>query len=267
LGPFGLGLAGRLGFGIGGAPAAPGTWSHITNFPPNPGSDFALFTRQVGTTRELYASSGTLGGGDEGHVGQRITRLTSNNQTVVDPTWTADHGSANCPDPLGTGNTGLQHDAAVAGAPRRTSRLQSIPRPTEMELLIDNSDFIGRCHDPDAGGLELIDITNVSQPKEIHLVRLIGDSHTVTVDDRRPWIVYNSTAEFSQFATMPWIDVMDVRTCVNLGTRTLADKRALCRPKVYRIPQHPSWTYQRNYYDGNGAIDPKQGPSSCQDIT
>ena len=251
-----------------GLPFGTGTWAHITNFPPNPGSDFALFTRQVGTTRELYASSGTLGGADEGHVGQRITRLTSNNQTVVDPTWIADHGSANCPDPLSTGNTSLQHDAAVAGAPRRTSRLQSIPRPTEMELLIDNSDFIGRCHDPDGGGLELIDITNVSQPKEIHLVRLRGDSHTVTVDDRRPWIVYNSTSEFGGIAEdMPWIDVMDVRTCVNLGTRTLAQKRAACRPKVFRIPQQPSWTYQRNYYDGAGAIDPTQGSAACHDIT
>jgi hypothetical protein len=253
-----------VGFGIGGVPALPGTWTHVTNFPPNPGSDFALFTRVVGATRELYASSGTLGGGDDAHVGQRITRLTSNNQTVVDPTWIADHGSANCPGTSSTGNLGLQHDAAVAGAPRRTSRIQSIPRPIEMDLLIDATDANGRCHDSMGGGLELIDITNPSQPKEIHLIRHAGTSHTVTVDARRPWIVYNST---SDFAGRPWIDVLDVRTCVNLSTRTLAEKRAACRPKVFRMPFQPSWTFQRNFYNGGGAIDPTAGSAACHDIT
>src|SRR5919106_7057761 len=105
-----------------GVPFGTGTWTHITNFPANPGSDFALFRRN----RELYASSGTLGQGDAQFVGQRITQLTTNQGTVVNPTWIADHASASCT--LGsTGVTGLQHDAAAVGMLRTTSRPTSIP--------------------------------------------------------------------------------------------------------------------------------------------
>jgi hypothetical protein len=250
-----------------------GTWTHISNFPANPGSDFALFRRN----RELYASSGTLGQGDAGFVGQRITQLTTNQGTVVNPTWIADHPSASCT--LGsTGVTGLQHDAAAAGAFRRTSRPTSIPgvATLDTQLIIDTTDATGRCHDSGNGGLELIDITNISQPKEIHLTRHCGTSHTVTVDATRPYIVYNSSANFaSQMANCTgtdvnaggWIDVLDVRPCLNLGNISLSAKRAACRPKVYRINFQPSWTWQRNFATGTGEIDPSQGSSSCHDIT
>src|SRR5918999_3567958 len=80
-----------------------GTWRFIRNFPANPGTDLKFFTR----SGEIYASSGTLGQGNEGHVGQRVIQLTDDG--VVDPEWVADHGSAHCT--LGsTGVTGLQHD-------------------------------------------------------------------------------------------------------------------------------------------------------------
>src|SRR5688500_14194034 len=138
-----------------------GTWSHISNFPANPGSDFALFRRN----RELYASSGTLGQGDAQFVGQRITQLTTNQGTVVNPTWIADHASASCT--LGsTGVTGLQHDAAAVGMFRTTSRPTSIPgvQTLDTQLIVDTTDATGRCHDAGNGGLELIDITNITQP-------------------------------------------------------------------------------------------------------
>jgi hypothetical protein len=250
-----------------GAPFGTGTWTHITNFPPNPGSDFALFR---GRDREIYASSGTLGGGDEGHVGQRITRLTNNQGNVVNPTWVADHGSANCSGAGNTGNLGLQHDAAAAGAFRTTSRPTSIPgvQTLDTQLIIDATDATGRCHDTPGGGLELIDITDRSQPREIHLTRHNGTSHTVTVDATRPYIVYNSNSNFgSSTSSQNWIDVLDVRTCLNLGNAPIAQKRAACRPLVYRIPFQPSWTYQRNFHNGSGAIDSTSGSAACHDIT
>jgi hypothetical protein len=246
-----------------------GTWSHLSNFPANPGSDFTLFRKN----RELYASSGTLGQGDVGFVGQRITQLTTNQGTVVNPTWIADHASASCT--LGsTGVTGLQHDAAAAGAFRKTSRPTSIPGVEflDTQLIIDTTDSTGRCHDSANGGLELIDITTLNSPKEIHLTRHAGTSHTVTVDATRPYIVYNSNSTFGVIAStgasvdQNWIDVLDVRTCLNLGNATLASKRASCRPKVYRINFEHAWTRQRNFYNGGGAIDPL-GAGSCHDIT
>ncbi len=212
----------------------PPAWQHLSNFPPNPASDTAIFRRKVGATREIYASHGTLGGGDEGHVGQRIIRLTSNGGNVVDPAWVADHGSANCSGIFSTGNTGLQHDAAAVGSFRRTSAPGSIAgvQQLDIQLIADASDDIGRCHDMGGGGMEFIDITNPAQPKELHMTRHNFATHTHTTDALRPWIVYNSNSEFSG---ANWIDVVDTRTCLNLGSRTIAEKRALCRPKVYRI--------------------------------
>jgi hypothetical protein len=239
-----------------------GTWTHISNFPANPGSDFALFRRN----RELYASSGTLGQGDVQHVGQRITQLTTNQGTVVNPTWIADHPSASCATSNPSGTLGLQHDAAAAGAFRRTSRPTSIPgvATLDTQLIIDTTDATGRCHDSGGGGLELIDITNINLPKEIHLTRHAGTSHTVTVDATRPYIVYNSNSSGSG---QNWLDVLDVRPCLNLGNISLAAKRAACRPKPYRINFQPAWTYQRNFHNGSGAIDPSSGSAACHDIT
>lgn len=239
-----------------------GTWAHISNFPANPGTDLKFFR----DNREIFASSGTLGTGDEGHVGQRITKLTTGQGSVVNPTWWADHASANCVAPS-TGVTGLQHDAAVAGAFRRTSRPTSIPgaESLDIQLLIDTTDSTtGRCHDTAGGGLEIIDITNPANPRELHLTRHRGTTHTATVDATRPYIVYSDSSDFSGNNT---IDVVDVRSCLNLGSATLADKRAACRPLVYRLKMVDEWTYQRNFYNGGGAIDPTFGSAACHDIT
>jgi hypothetical protein len=222
-----------------------GTWRFIRNFPANPGTDVKFFTK----SGEIYASSGTLGQGNEGHVGQRILRLTDDG--VVDPQWVADHGSAHCT--LGsTGVTGLQHDVAVG--------LNNGPR-----ILIDATDATGRCHDAPGGGLELVDISRLEDaaysPREIHLTRHAGTSHTVTVDATRPWIVYNST---SDFAGRPWIDVLDIRTCFGRNRDTLAQKRENCRPEVYRIPFQPDWSRQRDFQTGQ--LKPGS-EAACHDIT
>ena len=223
-----------------------GTWEHIKNFPPNPGTDLKLF-RKAG---RLFAATGTLGQADEQHVGQRIIRLVTKTGRVK-PRWIADHGSANCPTANPSGTTSLQHDQTVT--PRRNPR-----------LLIDTTDSTGRCHDPAGGGLEIVDISKIHRkgwkPREIHLTRQAGTSHTVTVDATRPWILYNNSG---QSTGMPWIDVLNIRSCLNKNARTLKAKRRACRPEVSRIVFRPEWS-QRIDAAGN-RIEGTE--SSCHDIT
>ncbi|MGH2554685.1 MAG: hypothetical protein ACRDHO_03075, partial [Actinomycetota bacterium] len=222
-----------------------GTWQFIKNFPANPGTDLRFFTKGI----DIYASAGTLGQAEVDHVGQRVIRLTVGGK--VDPRWVIDHGSAHCPTNNPGGTTGLQHDAAVTGY-------------ANPKLLIDTTDAIGRCHDGVSGGLEFIDISQVhaavSQPREVHLTRHAGFSHTVTVDATRPWIVYNSS---SDFAGRPWIDVLNVRSCMTPDNWSLSQKRQACRPVVYRIPFQEQWTQSLDVHYDN--LNP--GSAACHDIT
>jgi hypothetical protein len=226
-----------------------GRWKFIRNFPANPGSDLEFFRHK----RQLYSATGTLGQATEAHVGQRILRLIDRLGRVR-PRWRADHGSAHCGTANPSGTLGLQHDSQVTGF-------------RNPDLLIDTTDATGRCHDSGAngGGLELIDISRIGnrafKPREIALTRHGNFSHTHTVDATRPWIVYNSSSAFANF---PWIDVLDIRSCLGLRRMTLAEKRDQCRPKVYRIPFEPNWSRQRNWYDGE--LRPGS-EAACHDIT
>jgi hypothetical protein len=223
-----------------------GTWEFIRNFPPNPGSDLKFFKKKG----QLYAVSGTLGQANQEHVGQRFIRLITKTGEIK-PEWVADHGSAHCPTRNPSGTTGLQHDQIVI--PKKNPR-----------LMIDTTDATGRCHDPDGGGLEIVDISGLHKkkfkPREIHLTRHAGTSHTVTLDATRPWIVYNNS---STSAEMPWIDVLDIRSCLKKKPRSLKGKRKACRPKVYRILFKPEWAQR---IDANGERIPGT-ESSCHDIT
>jgi hypothetical protein len=221
-----------------------GSWQFLANFGPNPGTDLEFFRRG----QAVYATSGTLGQGNVGHVGQRIIQLVDGTGKVA-PQWVADHGSANCPASNPPGVTGLQHDVQVTPAP-------------DAEILLDATDATSRCHDPAGGGLEIVDISGVGRDnaaavKEIHLTRHDGTSHNVTVDATRPWIAYNSNTDQGR----PWIDVLDLRTCLGLVGQSLDAKRAACRPLVYRMPFEPTWTAQQ-LPDGTLA-----NPYGCHDIT
>ena len=223
-----------------------GEWEFIRNFPPNPGTDLKFFKKRG----HLWAVAGTLGQGDEQHVGQRFLRLV-NRKGQVRPRWVADHGSANCQTD-NTGVTSLQHDNAVTPA-------------NDPVLMIDTTDTVGRCHDDPGGGLEIVDISKLHkrkkfEPREIHLTRHVGTSHTVTVDATRPWIIYNNSSQSSGLT--PWIDVLDVRSCMNTKL-SLKAKRAKCRPKVYRIVMEPEWTQR---IDANGDRV-ENTDASCHDIT
>lgn len=244
-----------------------GTFTFVKNFPAplgtalaGSGTDHKYFRRGD----QLFVSVGTLSQGDVGNVGQRLFLLEEDGK--VAPRWIADHGSAACTI-ANTAITGLQHDAAVLGTRRdRLAPGDRISRSLAVkpELVIDTTDATGRCHDPNGGGLELIDVTGLGDrgfvPREIHLVRHAGFSHTVTVDDRRPWIAYNSS---SDFAGRPWIDVVDARSCLGLHERSLAGKRDACRPEVYRIPFEATWSRQRAP-DGTLVAGSE---AACHDIT
>ncbi len=224
-----------------------GTFEFLMNIPPNSGSDLKFFKKKG----QLYAVSGTLGQADEQSVGQRIIRLLNRKGKVL-PKWIADHGSANCPTANPGGTTGLQHDQTVT--PKKNPR-----------LLIDTTDATGRCHDPDGGGLEIVDISKINKkkfkPREIHLTRHAGTSHTVTLDATRPWIVYNNAS--TSAPPQPWVDVLDIRSCLKKSLRSLKAKRKACRPKVYRIVFNPEWAQR---IDANGERVP-ESESSCHDIT
>jgi hypothetical protein len=231
-----------------------GTWRHIANFPGGAsnaltggGTDLEFFTPPG--TSDVFGAFGTLGQDDVGSIGQRILQLTQNG--AVAPRWVADHGSAHCTTSNPSGTTGLQHDSQVA--------VQG-----KVRLLTDTTDATGRCHDPNGGGIEIVDVTNIAQasfqPREVHLVRLAGFSHTHTVDTGRPWIVYNSS---SDFAGRNWIDVLDLRSCFGSQSWSLSRRRASCRPLVYRIQFQPEWTQQRD--QDTGELEP--GSAACHDIT
>ncbi|HVF75669.1 MAG TPA: hypothetical protein VM938_11525 [Acidimicrobiales bacterium] len=214
-----------------------GQWEFLKNFPPNPGTDLKFFSRG----EAIYGIAGSLGQGNGQYAGQRVVRLTGADGAVA-PEWVADHGSAHCNPSRGV--TGLQHDTVVTP-------------PDDAELAVDTTDANDRCHDPGAGGMEILDISGVGREggapvKEVHLLRFDGTSHTATLDATRPWIVYNSNSDQDR----PWIDVVDIRSCLGL-TGSLEAKRAACRPAVYRMPFDPSWTTN----------DKGTAPHGCHDIT
>lgn len=226
-----------------------GTWEHLANFPgiggpqlTGGGTDLEFF-RAAGS-KDIWGSFGTLGQDAAGSIGQRLIRLTTNGE--VDPTWQADHGSAHC-ETQNSSVTGLQHDTQAA-------------QMNGVTLLTDTTDASGRCHDTGGGGIEIVDATDVARPTEVHLIRFPGFTHTNTVDDRRPWIVYSSS---SDFADRNWIDVVNMRSCFGDKRTTAKQRRTQCRPEVSRIQLQDAWTQQRD--QTTGELEP--GSATCHDIT
>jgi hypothetical protein len=236
-----------------------GDWRHIRNFRGggnqalNGGGTDLEFFRPAGS-EDLFGSFGTLGQDNAGNattpgaIGQRIIRLLDNGQ--VKPEWVADHGSGHCQTD-NTSVTGLQHDTQVA-------------KLGKITLLTDTTDAVGRCHDDGGGGIEIIAGSRVHQdtymPREVHMVRFPGTTHTNTVDKRFPWIVYSSNADFMN---RNWIEVMNMRSCFGTQAWNRAERRRNCRPVVSRIHLQDSWTKQRD--QDSGELEP--GSATCHDIT
>lgn len=230
-----------------------GAWTHIANFPglaspalTGGGTDLEFFSPSGSS--DVWGAFGTLGQDEAGSVGQRLIRLTQSGRVL--PEWVADHGSAHCAT-SNTSVTGLQHDTQVG-------------QLNGVTLLTDTTDATGRCHDTAGGGIEIVDVSKMQsatfEPREVHLVRFPGLSHTNTVDAKRPWIVYSSSSDFDG---RNWIDVMDMRSCYGKATLSLAERRTACRPNVYRIQLQPEWTQQRD--QNTGELEP--GKATCHDIT
>ncbi|MBA2638857.1 MAG: hypothetical protein H0U77_02425 [Nocardioidaceae bacterium] len=230
-----------------------GTWRHVANIPglasealSGGGTDLEFFKPQ--RSQDIFGAFGTLGQDEGGSVGQRIIRLTAKGR--VAPRWVADHGSAHC-EPAGASITSLQHDPQVSILNR-------------VRLLTDTTDAVGRCHDTGGGGIEIVNVSKMAnrsfKPREAHLIRFAGTSHTNTADLQHPGIVYNSAADFSG---RNWVDVMDMRSCFGTVDWTDAKRRAECRPLVYRINLEPSWTKQRD--QNTGQLE--DGSATCHDIT
>ncbi len=229
------------------------TWEHIASIPTgNPHTDLDFFT-QGG---ETFASVGTLAVGPNGG-GQTIVRLVNEDGEVV-PEFVSNHPSATCasrPDAA----LGLQHD--VEAAPKGDAILnQTNPRAVrrDTQIIVDATDQRGRCHDQSPlgllnsprGGLEIVDVTDIENPKEIGLTSHIGESHTVNVDPKRPHIAYSVTSDAVSVSggqreneipgdndrrDLDGFEVVDMSSCMNFPRGTsVAVKREQCRPEVYR---------------------------------
>jgi hypothetical protein len=228
-------------------------WELVETIPTgNPHSDIDFFN----SGGETYASVGTLATGPNGG-GQTFIKLTDRGQ--VDPEYVIGHPSATC---LTTTSsvTGLQHDAE---ATPKGGQILNTTNPSaaggDAQLLVDATDANGRCHDQGVlgqqaprGGLELIDITNPAQPKEIGMTVHVGEAHTVNVDPKRPHIAIVSSSDSLNVESdgvraneksgtaFDGIEIVDMSSCMNFpaGT-TLQQKRDACNPQVfrYRFPE------------------------------
>ena len=232
-------------------------WDLLASIPTGNGhTDIDYFT-QGG---ETFASVGTLAIGPNGG-GQTIVQLTKNGQvTPSSPKFIAGHPSAECPsNPRNA--LGLQHD--VEATPKGGTLLNATnPAAVKMEaqLIVDATDSRGRCHDSPGfgtetlprGGLELVDVTDVTKPKEIGLTSHTGESHTVNIDPKRPHIAYSASSDAvgidangkrknedpasGERFNLDGFEVVDMSSCMYFPKgRSIAEKRLACRPKVYRF--------------------------------
>ena len=225
-----------------------GNWSFIANYPSGPaveqpiGVDVERFARQRkdGIHRYLIASSMT--------IGLSIFDVTRPGS----PVRVADYGSAACGpeanvqdliDVLMGGHDFDPGGSALGAVHGWEDDVQVTPNG---KVAVIATDAPGRCHDPAGGGMEIVDISNPSQPSLLGLVRLKGESHNTTIDRDRPWIVYDSN---SDTGTNNFIDVVDMKSC-------LALRPSKCRPSVARLQFRKDWT--------TGTMT--KDPSACHDL-
>src|SRR5215208_4216704 len=236
-------------------------WELVDTIPTgNPHTDIDFFS----SGGETYASVGTLAAGPNAG-GQTIIKLTDGG--AVKPSYVTGHPSASCITTTSS-VTGLQHDAEAT--PKGGQLLNTASAKAsggDAQLLVDSSDANGRCHDQGVlgqqaprGGLELVDITNPAQPKEIGLTVHVGEAHTVNIDPKRPHIAIVSSSDTTDVGgdgirtneksgtAFDGIEVVDMSSCMNFpaGT-TLQQKRAACNPQVfrYRFPKAEMATSHR----------------------
>jgi hypothetical protein len=229
-------------------------WEFVTTLATgNPHTDIDFFTQHG----DIYASVGTLGIGPNAG-GQTIAQLTRGG--TVEPKLLSFHPSASCiSNPAAA--LGLQHD--VEAAPKGDAILNTdvlAADRRDAQIILDATDAEGRCHDQGVlgfeaapqGGLEIVDVTNPKDPVEIGLTSHIGEAHTVNIDPKRPHIAYAITSDAigvdaqgkraneTSGLALDGFEVVDLSTCMNFSAGTTVEqKRAACRPQVYRY-RYPS---------------------------
>lgn len=245
---------GRLSSPLGTPLTAPplvqdGNWQFIANFPAGPGVEPPLgvdvepFTRNLpdGAHRFVITSSMT--------IGFSIFDVTNPDA----PIRVSDYGAAACgPEAQAQQLIGVLQDGNDFGASATALGAvhgweDDVQVTPDGKIAILASDAAGRCHDPAAGGFELVDISDPNNPKLLGLLRLRGNSHNSTIDLARPWLAYNSN---SDTGSNNFIDVVDFSSCLALNPAT-------CLPHVSRLQFQDSWT--------TGANTPT--PSACHDLT
>ena len=236
------------------------SWELVTTIATgNPHSDLDFFTSKGDT----YASVGTLAAGPNAG-GQTIVRLTENGE--VKPAYVTGHPSASCVTTT-TAATGLQHD--VEATPKGDALPQQINpyiAKGDAQLLVESTDGTGRCHDQGAfgqnapnGGLEIIDITDPTAPKELALTVHTGQAHTVNVDPKRPHIAFDVTQDNVTINpdgsrsndtagnALDGFEIVDMSSCMNFPAGTPIEvKRDRCRPQVYRY-RYPNTRVARSH--------------------
>ena len=227
-------------------------WELLATLPTgNPHTDVDFFTRGG----NIYVSVGTLGNGPNAGGQTIVAAHRRQRGRPADRLRAPVRVVPQQPE----ASLGLQHD--VEATPKGGTILNTFnPAAStgEAQILVDATDAEGRCHDQGVGGLasaprgglEVVDITDPLEPKEIGLTSHIGESHTVNVDPRRPHIAYSvtsdavssptasartrspatttsSTSTASRSSTCP-------RACTSRPARATQAKRDACRPQVYR---------------------------------
>ena len=254
-------------------------WELLRTFATgNPQTDIDFFSQRGNT----YVSVGTLAIGPNAG-GQSIFRLTNGDN--VDPSFLSSHPSAFCVSEPSQA-LGLQHD--VEATPKGDTILNTdvlAANRADTQLIVDATDNPGRCHDQGIagvlgapqGGLEIIDVTDPANPVAIGMTSHIGEAHTVNIDPKRPHIAYavtsdNVTVDSSgrrlnedpanaERFDLDGFEVVDLSSCMNLGNRTIEQKRAACRPQVYRY-RYPALAMAQGHTNKTGA----NGVFGCHEL-
>ena len=226
-----------------------GPWTFIAGFPAGLGEekpigvDVEMFTRQLedGLHRYVITSSMTLG--------FSIFDVTDPEA----PIRVSDYGAAAC----GTESQAEQMMAVLAGGHDFDENSTAfgtvhgwendVQITPDGKIAILGTDAAGRCHDPVWGGMELVDVSDPANPSLLGLIRLQGESHNITIDLDRPWLVYNSNSDTSG---NNMIDIVDMKSCLDLDP-------VACSPVVSR--------YQFEDRMTSGTETP--APSGCHDLT
>lgn len=149
--------------------------------------------------------------------GFAVMDVTDPLQPVVVSEYAASGG---CPEAIA--------EAAAASSLGPLDPAQGFENDTSVtpdgRIVVIGMDAGGRCHDPIEGGLEFVDLTDVTNPKTLHMTRNVGMAHSVTIDPKRPWLAYVSTSDSHDF-----MDIVDFRSC--LGGVAQIDT---CRPEIAR---------------------------------